>query len=84
MARPEITGRKPLRGNVPTDVDAFSIPEFCERYRISCQLFFKLRRLGLMPATFNVGSRVLISRESAEAWRREREQAAQLTSVTAS
>jgi hypothetical protein len=28
-----------------------------------------------MPATFNVGTRVLISREAAAAWRRAREQA---------
>jgi hypothetical protein len=39
------------------------------------QLFYKLR--NQMPRTFNVGTRVLISREAAAAWRREREQAAQ-------
>jgi hypothetical protein len=37
-------------------------------------LFYKFREQ--MPRTFNVGSRVLISREAAAAWRREREQAA--------
>jgi len=30
-----------------------------------------------MPRTFNVGTRVLISKEAAAAWRREREQAAE-------
>jgi hypothetical protein len=29
-----------------------------------------------MPRSFNVGTRVLISKEAAAAWRREREQAA--------
>jgi hypothetical protein len=30
-----------------------------------------------MPRTFNVGARVLISKEAAAAWRRERERATQ-------
>jgi hypothetical protein len=30
-----------------------------------------------MPVTFNVGNRVLISREAAEAWHRARENATQ-------
>jgi len=38
------------------------------------QAFYKYR--DLMPATFNVGTRVLISREAAAAWRRDREAAA--------
>ena len=74
MARPEVTGRKP-QVNAADHADAYSIDEFCARHRISPQLFYKLRPLGLMPATFNVGTRVLISREAAAAWRRERENA---------
>ncbi|WP_316207229.1 hypothetical protein [Bradyrhizobium sp. SZCCHNR3118] len=58
------------------DADAFSIDEFCARHRISPQLFYKLKPQGLMPATFKVGTRVLISREAAAAWRRARESAA--------
>jgi hypothetical protein len=75
MARPEVTGRKPF--NKIEDADAYSVDEFCARHRISPQLFYKLKPKGLMPMTFNVGTRVLISREAAEDWRREREQAAQ-------
>jgi hypothetical protein len=44
-------------------------------HRISVQLFYKNRKQ--MPCTFNVGVRVLISKEAAAAWRREREQATQ-------
>jgi hypothetical protein len=44
-------------------------------HRISVQLFYKNRKQ--MPRTFNVGVRVLISKEAAAAWRREREQATQ-------
>ena len=67
----------PIPSNVPDDADAYSIDEFCARHRISSQLFYKLKPQGLMPATFNVGTRVLISREAAAAWRRARENVAQ-------
>ena len=67
----------PIPSNVPDDADAYSIDEFCARHRISSQLFYKLKPQGLMPATFKVGTRVLISREAAAAWRRARENVAQ-------
>jgi hypothetical protein len=71
MARAKITDR-----NVAIDdADAFSVTEFCRRNRISVQLFYKLKPQGLMPPTFRLGARVLISRETAAAWRREREAA---------
>ena len=62
--------------NAADRADAYCIDEFCARHRISPQLFYKLKPQGLMPVTFNVGTRVLISREAAAAWRRERENAA--------
>jgi hypothetical protein len=71
MAHLEVTGRK-IR-EAADDVDAFSVVEFCKRHRISVQLFYKNRKQ--MPRTFNIGTRVLISKEAAAAWRREREQA---------
>jgi hypothetical protein len=73
MARPEVTGRKIALRGATDDVDAFTVKEFCARHRISPQLFYKLKPQGLMPVTFNVGTRVLISREAADAWRRARE-----------
>jgi hypothetical protein len=78
MARPEITGRKIALLDVADDADAFSVIEFCARHRISVQLFYKNRKQ--MPRTFNVGTRVLISKEAAAAWRRERERATQAAS----
>jgi hypothetical protein len=74
MARPEITARKIALLDVADDADAFTVNEFCARHRISVQLFYKNRKQ--MPRSFNIGARVLISREAAAAWRREREQAA--------
>lgn len=67
----------PMRPNGPDDADAYGVDEFCLRHRFSSQLFYKLKPQGLMPATFNVGTRVLISREAAAAWRRARENATQ-------
>jgi hypothetical protein len=78
MARSEVTGRKPI--NAADHVDAFSVAEFCARHRISTQMFYKLRSQGLMPLTFRVGTRVLISSEAAAAWRRSREIANESTS----
>jgi hypothetical protein len=69
MARPEATGRK-IRV-IEGDRDAFGVREFCQRHGISVQLFYKLRTE--MPQTFNVGNRVLISREAAARWRAARE-----------
>jgi hypothetical protein len=81
MARPEVTGRK-LPGAVgrklPADfvdeVDAYSVIEFCRRHGISPQLFYKFK--SEMPVTFRIGTRVLISRESAAAWRAQQVAAA--------
>jgi len=71
MARPEVTGKKLPAAD--DDADAFSIAEFCRRHRISTQLFYKYK--NQMPATFNVGKRVLISREASTTWRAQRERA---------
>jgi hypothetical protein len=75
MPRPEVTGRKIALVDVADDADAFTVNEFCARHRISVAMFYKIRKQ--MPRTFNVGARVLISKEAAAAWRRERERAAE-------
>ena len=59
-----------------SDRDAYSISEFCRSIGISQSFYFKQAALGLMPRTMKLGTRVLISREAAADWRREREQAA--------
>lgn len=72
----DITARKPGHSNATLEPDAYSVDEFCTRHRISRTLFYKMKSEGLMPATFKLGTRVLISREAAAAWRRAREAAA--------
>jgi len=84
MARPEVTGKK-LGATAQSNVEvppirgpplAFSIKEFCEAHSISKETFFKMRHRGIGPTEMRIGRRVLISDESARAWRRAREQAA--------
>ncbi|MCK1709099.1 MULTISPECIES: hypothetical protein [unclassified Bradyrhizobium] len=73
----------PVQTNARDNADAYSVDEFCARHRISSQLFYKLKPAGLMPTTFKVGTRVLISREAAAAWRRAREAASQMAESAA-
>lgn len=80
MARPEITGRKNavarLDPTAPDETpDCFSVEEFCRRHRLSVQAFYK--HADLMPASFYIGSRRLITKEAAARWRAEREAVAE-------
>ena len=73
--------RRRHRARAPPDdddasADAYSIAEFCRRHAISESFYFALQAAGLGPRIMKVGSRVLISREAAAAWRRKREAAA--------
>jgi predicted DNA-binding transcriptional regulator AlpA len=55
--------------------DAMSLDEFCSRHGISRSSFYLLKKAGEAPRLMQVGNRVLISREAAADWRREREAA---------
>jgi hypothetical protein len=55
---------------------AFTIDEFCAAHRLSPSLYFKLKADGNGPREMLVGSRRMISAESAARWRRQREKAA--------
>jgi hypothetical protein len=58
---------------LPNPRAAYSVKEFCRAHRISEDMFFKLVRQGEAPRRMRVGTRVLVSIEAAEEWRRERE-----------
>jgi hypothetical protein len=86
MARPEVTAKKITTTETviakkkimpPDDLDAFSIAEFCRRHSISVAMYYKLRakKPPETPREMEVGTRVLITRESAADWRREGEAA---------
>jgi hypothetical protein len=53
--------------------DAFSIRQFCLKHNISPAHFYRLRESGIAPVEMRVGGRILISKEAALRWRRERE-----------
>ena len=55
------------------ETDVFSVNEFCRRHGICRATFYNLLKTGRGPAFMKVGSRVLISREAAEQWRRKME-----------
>jgi hypothetical protein len=75
-ARQSLVGSTAQPGGPPAgEADAYGLAEFCARHRISLQMYYKLAQQGLAPQTFNVGSRVLVSKEAAARWRAEREAA---------
>jgi predicted DNA-binding transcriptional regulator AlpA len=49
---------------------AMSIQTFCKRHGISLSYFYKLEGEGRGPRTINLGSRRLITIESAKEWQR--------------
>jgi hypothetical protein len=55
--------------------DAMGLGGFCSRHGISRASFYLLKKAGEAPRLMQVGNRVLISREAAAEWRREREAA---------
>jgi hypothetical protein len=87
MARAEATKRKadkPGKRNrgmtrsgeprvPPTAV--FSIPSFCRAHGLSQSFYHELRNRGLAPDELRLGSKVLITFESAARWRAAREKA---------
>jgi predicted DNA-binding transcriptional regulator AlpA len=69
------------QANRQSDPDAFSIQEFCERHGISQSFYHKIKNKGLGPRTLRLGSRVLITKEAARAWRRRRTTASSATTA---
>src|SRR3954452_102826 len=62
-----------VRPRPPTPRLALSIPEFCDAHGISEAFFYKLKKQGKGPREMKVGTRTLITFESAAEWRRARE-----------
>jgi hypothetical protein len=52
-----------------TDLDAYSIEEFCRRHSISRGTYYNLKIAGKGPHEGHALGRVLITKESAHAWR---------------
>ena len=70
---PKINTEFAAIGPPPLPRLALSIPEFCEAHGISEGFFYKLKKQGEGPREMKVGTRTLITFESAAEWRRTRE-----------
>jgi hypothetical protein len=75
MAQPEgaIADRKSGPAKSTEERDAYSILEFCRRHNISHGTYYNLKNCGLGPREARAMSRVIISKEAAADWRRDRE-----------
>jgi hypothetical protein len=70
--------RKPHKPPPPPLVGppmAYSVAAFCTAHAISQAMFYKLRGQGLGPDVTRIGTRTLITAESAARWRAAREAA---------
>ena len=67
------TRENSLRLEEITHKAAFSVVEFCLLHNICRATFVNYERAGVGPRLMRVGGRVLVSREAAEAWRRQLE-----------
>lgn len=72
------TRRGGKRQSPPIERMAYSIPEFCTANGISRAHYFNEKKAGRGPREMHVGARVLISKEAAADWRRQREQVAEV------
>lgn len=52
---------------------AFSMDEFCIAHSLSRAMLYKMIKVGKGPRVMKVGTRSLISSESAAAWRKQME-----------
>lgn len=50
------------------DKKAYTINEFCELYSLKRNLYFTLRKKGLMPAYLKIGKKVLIPIDAIKEW----------------
>jgi predicted DNA-binding transcriptional regulator AlpA len=57
------------------DKDADDIPTFCHRNNLSRSALYNAWKAGRGPRIMRIGRKVLITREAAEQWRRQCEQA---------
>ena len=55
------------------DTGSFTIEEWCRHRRISRAKLYQLWQAGKGPRRLRVGTRVTITREADDDWRRERE-----------
>jgi predicted DNA-binding transcriptional regulator AlpA len=53
--------------------ECYTIDEFCESHGLGRSNYYELRKKGLAPQEFRIGTRWLITKESAQRWRAARD-----------
>lgn len=61
---------KEIKVNDTVDKAAFSVTEFCKMHGFSKSEYYNLRKRGQGPEELRIGTRVLVTVESAADWRR--------------
>lgn len=62
----EAEAEKPKK---PVELQAYTIPQFCEAHGISIDTYFRMQRTGTGPVIKKIGQSTRISVEAARAWR---------------
>jgi predicted DNA-binding transcriptional regulator AlpA len=75
MGRKKVTGKsEPIDAPIPPPPRlALSVVEFCASHGISEAFYYKLKKQRKGPRELRLGTRTLVTFESAAEWRRERE-----------
>jgi predicted DNA-binding transcriptional regulator AlpA len=75
MGRKKVTGKSEpvVEEPIPPPRLALSILEFCDAHGISEGFYYKLKKQRKGPREMRLGTRTLVTFESAAEWRRERE-----------
>lgn len=75
MRRSDVTGAPgALKDSAPPPA-VYTVTEFAKAHKISVSMLYKMRAEGQGPDILKIGSRTLISIESARRWRAAREKA---------
>lgn len=64
---------RPINCSRNIALDCFTREEFCAAHRIGRTKYFELRKSGKGPDEIKIGSKMLITRESAARWRAARD-----------
>jgi hypothetical protein len=85
MGRKKLTGKSEpvVDARIPPPRLALSILEFCDAHGISEGFYYKLKKQRKGPREMRLGTRTLITFESAADWRRESERASAVEAAKA-
>ena len=66
---------------VNNELEAITVAEFCDKYRIDQSSYYRNAKLGRMPAAIKVGGAIRILLADEQAWLKQQRQAAAVQEV---